>query len=184
MAKYSTQDKARALGALRASAEIVSGELLPCFREVAKLDGMPHHNTLAKWWREREVSSDSPVIAAVARAREDAAQEGAADLFKTAREAVKRQVEYISDPCHYSTETYTDATGRQHRHGARLDHATRALQVTLASIEQLRALLSEEGEPGLTPAQRAALAMRRTKLSQTLRRNGDRARSLMKEVSK
>lgn len=100
MARYSPEDRIRALEALRASAEVVDGVLTPRFRAVAKAEGMPHHDTLRKWWRERDREDDATILVTVQRARESEVGKGVEQWLQHQYESCRDVVEYCLDPMH------------------------------------------------------------------------------------
>ena len=100
MARYSPEDKARAIEAMRASAELVEGEMMPRFRAVAKVAGMPSHQTLLRWWDARDRADDGPARTTLQRAREEAAAEGAKSWLRAQHERCRDVAEYILDPMH------------------------------------------------------------------------------------
>ena len=184
MPRYTQQDKDRALGALMASALLEDGEWVPNFNGVAASLEMPR-TTLRRWWSGRDRSGDGQLRSGVARARSAIIEDGAREhIEEHIKKGIQRCVQYVADPIHYDSSTYNDESGREHVRGARLDHAARALETLLKTAAHIEELFSDDETAKTTPAQRAAAAIRRTKLGQTLKRNQQRNRELGGEAAK
>lgn len=182
--KYTEEDKDKALGFLMASAVLEDGEWIPAFRSVAGTSGISK-TTLIRWWSGRDRSRDGTLRSGVTRAREALIEEGAREhIEEHIKKGIQRCVQYVADPIHYDSSTYSDESGREHVRGARLDHAARALETLLKTAAHIEELFSEDDTAKTSPAQRAAAAMRRTKLGQTLERNQQRNRELGGEAAK
>lgn len=100
MPSYTAEEKARALGALRASAEVVDGEMAPRFHAVSKMEGMPSYTTLRKWWSERDREGDLQFLEELQRERESDVAKGADAWRREQLDKCRDVVEYILDPMH------------------------------------------------------------------------------------
>jgi len=155
VARYTQADKLRAISALRAAAKDgPDGELVPPFRQVARLEGMPSRTTLIKWWDEREVDQDCTRAATLQRAKDAAPVQGAVDWLTTQHQACKEVAEYILDPMHRRSDEQHQRTPPH--------QMARALKDLLPALTQLNDALNGTNTANSTPATRAAAAMRRT----------------------
>lgn len=102
-APYTAEDRQRALAALYASGEDVRGEWVPNFHAVSRVEGMPTHKTLSKWWKERDETKDSQHLQAAQRAREDARKDGADAFYRETVEGLKEGVGFVLNPIHRAT---------------------------------------------------------------------------------
>lgn len=151
MAKYTPEDKARALAALMASAEMVDGEMVPNFRAVASQSDMPADRTLSRWWSERDVSRDVELRRATLRAREKAREEGAEDWMKAKVAQLQEGMDFILHPDHRTRQTIVIGTDRDGQpimgesYPVRPDQMSRAYKDALFTLKGLQELMAGGG---------------------------------------
>jgi predicted esterase len=78
--RWDADTKAKAMGAMWASASEYAGTWMPHYALVSERLSVPI-NTLKRWWLERDVTEDSTHRAAVVRARVTASENGAREWF-------------------------------------------------------------------------------------------------------
>jgi transposase-like protein len=127
---YTEDQKQAALGALMASAVLVQGEWVPNFDAVAREVGISHQ-TLRRWWRERDVAGDVGLRGAVSRGAAAVQQEGAADWYRAKLEGGRALVDHLLAP-----ETYKGLDG---------DKAARLFHLTMQGLRDLGAQLEGSG---------------------------------------
>lgn len=86
----SPDEKARAIGALYASAELYDGELIPNFHAVSKVIGIDR-TTLTRWWRRRDPAGDAQYRDAAAQARQASASRGAEEWYNAIIATIKER---------------------------------------------------------------------------------------------
>jgi hypothetical protein len=153
----------RALAALYASVEDVGGEWVPNLHAVSKLEGMPHHATLSRWWKQREKGADAQHRAAAQRARETARQDGADAFYRSTVEKLKKGATFVLHAKHRKTVgPGLDKLG--------LHNYARALREVAQLTEKLRGLTApleapkEEADTGDPAAAVTALLQKNPEL--------------------
>ncbi len=137
----SPDEKARAIGALYASAELHDGELCPNFHAVSKVIGVDR-TTLTRWWRRRDLAGDAQYRDAAAQARKAAATKGADAWFNQVISVVQeRTTALMADADRWSK--------------ADLDVAARALKTIAELALKIKATLAP---PEAAPAPSATVA--------------------------
>jgi hypothetical protein len=155
---YTEEERARALGMLRASAVVDgSGELKPCFRDVARdlrAEGMTvTDRTLRRWWDKAGPEQREALRRTTQRAGEQAMAEGAADRFDRMWRNASKVLEMVLDPKSYEyTGTTTDEKGRTVYLGgrfadARPDAVARAVKLCAETLPAIKAHLDGEATP-------------------------------------
>jgi hypothetical protein len=147
--RYSEEKKQEALGALMASAVLVSGEWAPNFRAVAAESGLSHV-TLQRWWKERDKSKDGPLRTSVARACEDAQQDGARGWVESCLAAVQEGVTWILSPSHRTTVTRYSWDGEKswEEYAVKPDALARAYRDSVAIVGDVQRLTTGQGGDG------------------------------------
>ena len=152
---YTPEDRQRALTALYASGDEVDGEWVPNFFAVSKVAGMPHHNTLSKWWNERDRAADSQHLAAAQRAREQAMQAGGEDFYAHAMQRIRGAVSFILQPEHQA-----DVGPGMEKMG--LHQYSRAIKDAAGTVKEWRLMmapLQQPAEPTSSPEEDEAAAL-------------------------
>lgn len=156
MKPYSQETRDRCLGALMASAVLVDGEWRPCFAAVGKEEGISHQ-TMRRWWRERDHERDVALRGASTRARETVEAEGAEDWTRGAwvklRDLVDRVITFDEESGEPITMTHQDRA-----------HLSRAAKLVAETLPAVEAALSDEGD-AMSPNERirrGRLALKRT----------------------
>lgn len=128
--RHPPEAKDRAFGALYASCEEVSGELVPNVHAVAKKIGIDA-NTLYRWWNQRDRSLDGEKREAALRARALAAEAGAVAWYRTAIETLKMRLEQLlQDENRFKEAGY--------------DEASRGLRGIAETLHRLKELMPAE----------------------------------------
>ena len=98
MARYTPDDKARAIGALYASAQWSSeGEPTPNLSQAAEATGYPL-TTIKRWWHARDTAIDSQKWQEATRKRQIAEQMGADDFERYLRAQTQELAQRAMDP--------------------------------------------------------------------------------------
>jgi hypothetical protein len=107
--QHSPEVRARAIGALYASADEVEGELLPNFSAVSRRVGLTP-GVLHRWWGERDKRDDEKAREEAVRARDEARQAGGKDWLDATLADLKARVGAIAkDKAKWESAPVADA---------------------------------------------------------------------------
>ena len=159
--RHPPEVRARALGALYASAEEVGDELVPNFYAVAKQVGLDH-TVMMRWWRERDTSADAEARTQAARAREDAAKGGAREWYANILTKLQARIrELVED--------------EERWRGAEVDAAARAQKSIAETADKMTDMLGVRDVDGPNAGDGGGSA---GAINDAVRRALDRARGL------
>lgn len=103
------ETKAKAIGALWASAEEIDGVWVPNFFATGRRLGIDH-TVLLRWWRGRDVSQDAESRTAAIHARVEAKRSGAREWFEGVLATSQRRVnELLDDEPRFKGAGYDEA---------------------------------------------------------------------------